>query len=69
MCDNNKLVSLVGAPQEIDGSFSCMDNQLTTLDGAPRKVGRHFYCTNNSVKFTRADVKSVVDVFTGGIIV
>ena len=44
ICDNNKLTSLEGAPQEVGGKFDCRDNQLTSLVGAPQEVGEDFGC-------------------------
>ena len=46
-CYNNRLTSLVGAPQKVGGDFWCEDNQLTSLVGAPREVEWHFYCSDN----------------------
>ena len=46
-CENNRLTSLVGAPQEVGGSFDCSNNSLTSLVGAPLKVGESFDCDNN----------------------
>jgi hypothetical protein len=43
-CYNNRLTSLIGAPQTVGGTFDCVFNQLTTLAGAPQKVGGYFYC-------------------------
>ena len=48
-CNNNKLTTLQGAPQEVGGGFYCGDNQLTTLEGAPQKVGGVFRCVNNQL--------------------
>ena len=58
-CANNRLTSLVGAPQSVgekskghgavNGYFFCSYNQLTTLVGAPQKVKGHFYCDYNPV--------------------
>jgi hypothetical protein len=46
-CDNNSLISLVGAPQKVGVNFWCGNNRLTSLEGAPQKVGVDFWCDNN----------------------
>jgi len=48
-CDNNKLTSLEGAPQEVRGCFFCDYNKLTSLKGSPQKVGMSFSCSNNKL--------------------
>jgi hypothetical protein len=46
-CQGNRLTSLEGAPQKVDGFFICSDNNLTSLEGAPQEVGIHFRCDVN----------------------
>lgn len=41
-CYGNKLTSLAGAPQKVDGNFNCSYNSLTSLAGAPQKIGGWF---------------------------
>ena len=48
-CRNNKLITLKGAPQKVDGYFDCSDNKLTTLEGAPQKVDGYFDCAYNKL--------------------
>jgi hypothetical protein len=48
-CSENKLISLIGAPQNVKGDFSCYSNQLTNLAGCPKMVGRDFYCRRNKL--------------------
>ena len=48
-CRNNKLITLKGAPQKVDGYFDCSDNKLTTLEGAPQEIGRDFNCAYNNL--------------------
>jgi hypothetical protein len=48
-CENNQLITLKGAPQEVVGYFSCGYNQLTNLEGAPQEVGGYFYCDDNEL--------------------
>ena len=48
-CDNNKITSLEGAPQEVGGDFICRINKITSLVGAPRKVGGFFDCAKNEL--------------------
>ena len=48
-CYNNKLTSLEGAPNHVDGNFNCKYNKLTSLDGSPGYVGGDFYCQYNQL--------------------
>ena len=48
-CEDNRLTSLDGAPQEVKGSFNCEGNRLTSLDGAPQEVKGSFYCEGNQL--------------------
>jgi len=48
-CQDNRLISLEGAPTEVGGDFYCDGNQLDTLEGAPNKVVGDFYCTYNNL--------------------
>ena len=48
-CDNNKLTSLVGAPQEVTGNFHCSFNKRISLVGAPQEVGGSFDCSYNKL--------------------
>ena len=47
ICYSNKLTSLVGCLQKINGDFDCHWNDLTTLYGAPQTVGGNFDCRFN----------------------
>ena len=58
-CDNNRLTSLVGAPQEVGFSFDCENNLLTSLVGAPLKVGESFDCDNNRLTSLEGAPQSV----------
>lgn len=40
------LISLEGAPKEVDGDFKCGRCSLTSLEGAPEKVGGYFSCVS-----------------------
>ena len=42
-CSGNPLVSLVGAPKEVQGDFYCIGCDLLKLKGGPRKVGGVFF--------------------------
>jgi len=42
------LTTLVGAPQEVDGDFSCSHNDLSDLFGGPMKV-RNYYASHNTL--------------------
>ena len=48
-CNDNKLVSLEGAPKEVGGIFNCSDNKLISLEGSPEEVGNNFNCANNQL--------------------
>ena len=48
-CNNNKLISLAGAPQSVGGSFLCYNNQLTDLTDAPQNIGGDFWCQKNQL--------------------
>ena len=48
-CGNNKLTSLVGAPQEVTGDFDCSFNKRISLVGAPQEVGGSFNCSYNKL--------------------
>jgi hypothetical protein len=48
-CADNKLTSLVGAPQSVGGYFNCSNNQLISLEGAPQAIGAGFYCYRNQL--------------------
>lgn len=48
-CDNNKLITLEGAPKWVGRTFYCFDNQLTSLEGAPEEVGGYFNCQHNQL--------------------
>lgn len=45
----NKLKSLQGCPESLEGTFHCGDNHLTSLDGGPKEVGGDYICTNNKL--------------------
>ncbi len=47
-CNNNKLRSLHGSPQQVLCNFDCGYNQLISLEGAPQRVGA-FYCCYNEL--------------------
>jgi hypothetical protein len=44
------LTSLLGCPQQVQGSFDCAGNKLETLEGAPQEVGGYFMCYGNQLK-------------------
>ena len=48
-CYENKLTTLVGAPEKVGRDFDCSFNRLTSLKGAPEKVGDSFYCWYNQL--------------------
>jgi len=47
VCINNRLTSLVGAPQSVGEGFWCYNNRLTSLVGAPQTVSWDFDCNRN----------------------
>ena len=48
-CYENKLTTLVGAPEKVGRDFDCSFNRLPSLKGAPEKVGDSFYCWYNKL--------------------
>jgi hypothetical protein len=46
-CYQNKLQSLVGAPQKVSGIFNVRNNQLTHLQGGPTQVGGDYNVAGN----------------------
>jgi len=60
-CRGNKLKSLIGSPNKVDG-FWCYNNQLETLDGSPNVVLNAYSCYGNATRFTKKDVKKVCNV-------
>ena len=56
-CSYNQLISLEGAPREVNDDFYCSHNKLTSLKGAPREVNGNFYCSDN--KLTNSNIKLV----------
>ena len=61
-CSNNQLESLEGAPAYVGGDFVCDDNHLKDLEGAPKYVGGNFFIYNDPKKFTKKEVRKVVEV-------
>ena len=49
-CNNNRLITLKGAPREVGKGFCCNYNQLKDLKGAPQKVKGKFECNNNELE-------------------
>ena len=47
VCINNRLTTLVGAPQSVGEGFWCYNNRLTSLVGAPQTVSWDFDCNRN----------------------
>ena len=47
-CSYNKLTSLKGSPEIVDGHFWCNSNKLESLDG-PKIINGNFYCHNNKI--------------------
>ena len=54
-----KLTSLVGAPERVDGDFYCGGNMLTSLKGAPESVDGNFNCSRNSLTTLKGAPKRV----------
>ena len=63
-CYNNRLTSLVGAPQSVGINFYCNNNRLTSLEGAPQSVVRDFSCYNNRLTSLEGAPQSVVRDFS-----
>ena len=48
-CDDSKLTSLEGSPQEVGDYFSCSGNNIISLKGGPKKVGSDLYCDRTKI--------------------
>jgi hypothetical protein len=46
----------------VDGDFDCSHNILVSLEGAPKYVGERFICGFNTKKFTKEEVRRLVNV-------
>lgn len=46
---HNKLTTLYGCPENIDGHFSCPSNNLSNLLFGPKNVTKNYYCWNNKL--------------------
>ena len=58
-CSSQNLISLKGAPKEVDGWFVCYSNNLTSLKGAPKKVSEDFDCSYNKLTSLKGAPKEV----------
>ena len=58
-CTDNKLTSLEGAPQNVEGGFYCDGNNLTSLRGGPQKVGSNFTCGRNKLTSLEGGPQSI----------
>jgi len=56
---NDKIISLEGAPQYVEGSFNCYNNDLVSLEGAPQYVGEDFRCSGNKLVSLKGCPKEV----------
>lgn len=44
-CSSNNLTSLIGCPEQVEGSFNCVGNRtLTSLEGGPVLVSGSYFC-------------------------
>ncbi len=59
-CSKNKLTSLVGCPNYVDGNFYCNHNQLTTLEGYNGDYDK-LYCDNKE-KLIRKHKLKILEV-------
>jgi len=59
-CSEQKLKSLEGCPEKVDGDFYCSHNDnLTSLKGAPKEVGDDFNCKWCNLKSLKYAPKKV----------
>ena len=58
-CHNIGFDSLKGAPEKVNGDFSCLHNHLTSLEGAPEKVEGDFSCSENQLTSLEGAPKEV----------
>lgn len=50
VCSSNRLISLKGCPQIIDGGFDCAYNLLNSLEYGPKKIIGNYCCSNNGLE-------------------
>jgi hypothetical protein len=66
VCHDNKLTTLVGAPQTVEGHFNCLDNQLTTLEGAPQTLWSYFRCDDLYLTLGKWNLEGWLEVLHTG---
>jgi hypothetical protein len=49
MCNNTRITSLQGVPQQVGSDFFCHGTQITSLQYAPQSVGGDFNCDNTKI--------------------
>jgi hypothetical protein len=59
VCRKRNLISLKGAPDEVDGNFDCGENELTSLEGGPTVVKGHYICSHNNLTSLKGAPKEV----------
>ncbi len=47
---DNKLVTLKGGPERVEGSVFAHRNKLTSLEGSPKYIGKHFSISKNEIE-------------------
>lgn len=57
--NNNKLTSIAGSPDAINGTFRCKNNQLNSLKGGPINIKGGFDCSNNIINTLDGAPRSV----------
>jgi hypothetical protein len=60
-CSGNELISLIGAPQKVQGDFNCSENKLTNLVGGPLIVICDYDCSNNQLTSLMGSPEKVVN--------
>lgn len=62
-CSRNDLITLVGSPEIVGGTFNCEDNKFQSLIGGPKIVHGSYLCNNNSLTSLEGLPKSVKGFF------
>ena len=65
ICANEKLTSLKGAPEKVNGSFFCYGNKLSSLEFCPKEIKRMFDCSGNPLRTIKhlKDTKGIDKLF------
>lgn len=60
---NNRLKTLKGGPQDVEGDYMCFRNELESLEGSPEYIIHGFDCSHNRLETLKGGPKQVEDDF------